>query len=118
MATFRDLLTAAKAEIAEVTPEGAAEHIAGGYTVLDVREPDEYQEGALADAIHIPRGHLESQIEGRIPDKSTPVVVYCAHSWRVGPVGSARGNPFHSKQYSCAARRALAQSTDGFSSGR
>ncbi|MCB0967039.1 MAG: molybdopterin-synthase adenylyltransferase MoeB [Ilumatobacter sp.] len=78
MATFRDLLTAAKSEITEISTDTAAQHIADGYTVLDVREPDEYQEGALAGAIHIPRGHLEAQIENRIPDKSTPVVVYCA----------------------------------------
>ncbi len=78
MATFRDLLSAAKAEITEVTTDSAADHIAAGYTVLDVREPDEYQEGAIQGAIHIPRGHLESQIENRITDKSTPVVVYCA----------------------------------------
>ncbi len=78
MATFRDLLTAAKSEITEVSTEGAAAHIAEGYTVLDVREPDEYQEGAIPGAIHIPRGHLEAQIEGRISDKTTPVVVYCA----------------------------------------
>jgi len=78
MATFRDLLVAAKSEIVEVSTEGAARHIADGYTVLDVREPDEYQEGAIPGAIHIPRGHLESQIENRIPDKSTRVMVYCA----------------------------------------
>lgn len=78
MATFRDLLTAAKSEITEISTDTAAQHIADGYTVLDVREPDEYQEGALAGAIHIPRGHLEAQIENRIPDKTTPVVVYCA----------------------------------------
>ena len=78
MATFRDLLTAAKSEITEISTDTAAQHIADGYAVLDVREPDEYQEGALAGAIHIPRGHLEAQIENRIPDKSTPVVVYCA----------------------------------------
>ena len=78
MATFRDLLSAAKAEISEVSTDAAAAHIAAGYAVLDVREPDEYQEGALPGAIHIPRGHLESQIENRITDKSTPVVVYCA----------------------------------------
>jgi molybdopterin/thiamine biosynthesis adenylyltransferase/rhodanese-related sulfurtransferase len=78
MATFRDLLTAAKAEITEISTEVAEQRIADGYTVLDVREPDEYQEGALPGAIHIPRGHLESQIEGRISDKTTPVVVYCA----------------------------------------
>lgn len=78
MATFRDLLLAAKAEISEISTETAAARVAAGYTVLDVREPDEYQEGALAGAIHIPRGHLESQLEGRIIDKQTPVVVYCA----------------------------------------
>jgi molybdopterin/thiamine biosynthesis adenylyltransferase/rhodanese-related sulfurtransferase len=78
MATFRDLLLAAKAEIDEISTETAAQHIEGGYTILDVREPDEYQDGALAGAIHIPRGHLEAQIESRINDKTTPVVVYCA----------------------------------------
>lgn len=78
MATFRDLLSAAKAEITEVTPEVAAAHIDAGYLVLDVREPDEHAEGALPGAIHIPRGHLEAQIENRIIDKSLPVVVYCA----------------------------------------
>ena len=78
MATFRDLLTSAKSEITEVSTEEAAAHIADGHAVLDVREPDEYQEGAIPGAIHIPRGHLESQVEGRITDKTTPVVVYCA----------------------------------------
>src|SRR5680860_256517 len=78
MATFRDLLTSAKAEITEVSTGQAADHIGAGYAVLDVREPDEYQEGAIPGAIHIPRGHLEAQIEGRLIDKTAPVVVYCA----------------------------------------
>jgi molybdopterin/thiamine biosynthesis adenylyltransferase/rhodanese-related sulfurtransferase len=78
MATFRDLLTSAKAEITEVSTEDASAHIADGYAVLDVREPDEYQEGAIPGAIHIPRGHLEAQVEGRLVDKSQPVVIYCA----------------------------------------
>ena len=78
MATFRDLLSAAKSEITEVDTEGAATAIAAGAIVLDVREPDEYEEGALLGAIHIPRGHLEAQIEGRIIDKESPIVAYCA----------------------------------------
>jgi len=78
MATFRDLLSAAKSAIAEVDTAGAAERIAAGATVLDVREPDEFEQGALAGALHLPRGHLEGQIEGRIADKDTPLVVYCA----------------------------------------
>jgi len=79
MATFRDLLSAAKAVITEVDTASAQTQIAaGGVTVLDVREPDEYAEGALVGALHIPRGHLEAQIEGRILDKDAPVIVYCA----------------------------------------
>ena len=78
MATFRDLLTAAKAEITEIDTATAAERITAGALVLDVREPDEYDQGALPDAVHIPRGHLEAQIEGRLLDKSAQVVVYCA----------------------------------------
>ena len=79
MPTFRDLLSAAKAQITEVDTDTAAKKIASGsVVVLDVREPDEYEQGALTEAIHIPRGHLEAQVETRIVDKSTPVVVYCA----------------------------------------
>jgi molybdopterin/thiamine biosynthesis adenylyltransferase/rhodanese-related sulfurtransferase len=46
--------------------------------VLDVREPDEYEQGAIPGALHIPRGNLESSIENRVPDKGTPLIVHCA----------------------------------------
>jgi sulfur-carrier protein adenylyltransferase/sulfurtransferase len=80
MATFRDLLSAAKAGITEVDTAAAQARIdaGGNVVVLDVREPEEYDAGALPNAVHIPRGHLEAQIEGRVLDKSATVVVYCA----------------------------------------
>ncbi len=78
MATFRDLLSAAKAQITEVDTATAADHVAKGALVLDVREPDEYDQGALPNALHIPRGHLEAQVEGKLLDKHAQVVVYCA----------------------------------------
>jgi molybdopterin/thiamine biosynthesis adenylyltransferase/rhodanese-related sulfurtransferase len=79
MASFRDLLARTKAQIREVDTATADEQIGRPDTiVLDVREPDEYDQGALPGAIHIPRGHLESQVEGRIPDRDAPIVVYCA----------------------------------------
>jgi sulfur-carrier protein adenylyltransferase/sulfurtransferase len=78
MATFRDLLNAAKAEITEYDTATAAEHIDAGALVLDVREPDEYDQGAIPNAVHIPRGHLESQVEGKLLDKNKEVVIYCA----------------------------------------
>jgi molybdopterin/thiamine biosynthesis adenylyltransferase/rhodanese-related sulfurtransferase len=79
MAGFRELLAQAKSEIQEVDPGDAASRVeAGGTVLLDVREPDEWEQGAIPGALHIPRGHLEAQIETRIVDKSVPVVVYCA----------------------------------------
>ena len=84
MPTFRDLLSQAKASIREVDTEAAAVALeANPHTVvLDVREPDEYEQGALPHAVHIPRGHLESQVEARLADKSAPVLVYCAGGTR------------------------------------
>ena len=78
MATFRDLLAAAKSQISEIDTSTAADLIAAGAAVLDVREPDEFDQGALAGVVHIPRGHLEAQVEGRLLDKDATVVVYCA----------------------------------------
>jgi len=83
MATFRDLLNQTKAEIREVDTATAAEMRAvPGTVVLDVREPDEYEQGAIPDSIHIPRGNLESNIEGRVPGHDTPLVVFCAGGTR------------------------------------
>jgi molybdopterin/thiamine biosynthesis adenylyltransferase/rhodanese-related sulfurtransferase len=80
MPTFRDLLQATKAEIREITPADAETLLDGdpATVFLDVREPDEFEQGAIAGAIHIPRGHLESQVESRIPDRDSRVVVFCA----------------------------------------
>jgi molybdopterin/thiamine biosynthesis adenylyltransferase/rhodanese-related sulfurtransferase len=79
MASFRELLSAAKSQIVEVSTDDAAARItAPGTVVLDVREPDEYEQGALVDVVHIPRGHLEAQVEARISGHDTPIVVYCA----------------------------------------
>ena len=59
-------------QINEVDTAAAADAIAAGAVVLDVREPDEYDQGALPGVIHIPRGHLEAQVESRILDREAP----------------------------------------------
>ena len=77
MSTPRDLLNAAKAEIREIDPNDVAARL-DHFTLLDVREPDEYEQGAVPGAVHLPRGNLEFSVEGRLPDKNAPIVVYCA----------------------------------------
>jgi molybdopterin/thiamine biosynthesis adenylyltransferase/rhodanese-related sulfurtransferase len=49
---------------------------------LDVREPDEYEQGAIPGALHVERGYLESKIESRVNDRSTPIVIHCASGIR------------------------------------
>ena len=78
MATFRELLSATKAEIDEVDTEQGSARIADGALLLDVREPDEHDQGAVPGSLHIARGNLEASIEARVSDKSTPIVVMCA----------------------------------------
>jgi len=77
LSTPRELLNAAKAKIREIDPHEVADHL-DHYYLLDVREPDEFEQGAVPGAIHVPRGNLEFSVEGRLPDKSVPIAVYCA----------------------------------------
>jgi sulfur-carrier protein adenylyltransferase/sulfurtransferase len=79
MPTYRELLQQVKSEIDEVDASRARELIdADSPAIVDVRERDEWDEGHLPGAVHVPRGHLESRIETAAPDKSRPVVLYCA----------------------------------------
>jgi sulfur-carrier protein adenylyltransferase/sulfurtransferase len=79
MASYRELLQQVKAEIDEVDASRARELLAeGAAAAVDVRERDEWEEGHVPGAVHIPRGSLEGRIEGAVPDRSQAIVVYCA----------------------------------------
>jgi molybdopterin/thiamine biosynthesis adenylyltransferase/rhodanese-related sulfurtransferase len=80
MAGYRELLARVKEEIEEISSIEAQELHAAPERPLfvDVREPDEWEEGHIPGAIHVTRGRLESRIEGLVPDKSRPLVVYCS----------------------------------------
>jgi sulfur-carrier protein adenylyltransferase/sulfurtransferase len=76
MSTYRDLLSKTRAEISEV--DAARARALDGALWIDVREIDEWEQGHLPGAVLVPRGNLESRIERIAPDKSRPVVLYCA----------------------------------------
>jgi molybdopterin/thiamine biosynthesis adenylyltransferase/rhodanese-related sulfurtransferase len=83
MATFRDLLNKTKAEIVEVSTDEADELRKQSDTVLlDVREPEEHEQGAIPGALYIARGNLESQVENKITDKDAKVLIHCASGVR------------------------------------
>ncbi len=79
MAGFRELLASTKSRIREVdTAEADRMRSDEGSIVLDVREADEFEQGAVPGSVFIPRGTLESSIENRITDKDASILVLCA----------------------------------------
>jgi sulfur-carrier protein adenylyltransferase/sulfurtransferase len=79
MATYRELLSQVKGEVDEIDAVRAREEVeSGDPLIVDVREQDEWDEGHIPGAVHIPRGYLESRIEAAAPDRSQRILVYCA----------------------------------------
>jgi len=52
------------------------------HILLDVREESEWEDGHIEEAVHIPRGLLEFQIQEAVPDKSKRIVLCCAKGGR------------------------------------
>src|SRR6476469_8534790 len=84
MPSYRELLQDAKASIEEVDARRAQELLEGedAPLLVDVREREEWEQGRIPGAVHVPRGHLESRIEGVAPERSRPVLLYCAQGNR------------------------------------
>jgi molybdopterin/thiamine biosynthesis adenylyltransferase/rhodanese-related sulfurtransferase len=89
--SFRDVLSQVKQSIREVDP-GDADALRDEALFLDVREADEVAQGVIPGAMHIPRGYVELQIEGRVPDRATKIVVYCAGGTRSALAAKALGD--------------------------
>lgn len=84
MKTSHDLVTAAKAQITEVSVEHAEDACSKADIVIDVREPAEYAAGHIKGAVLVPRGVLEFKI-AKLPainGADTNIVLYCQSSGR------------------------------------
>src|SRR5947209_1463726 len=73
-----EVLRQIKSRIEEVDPAAVREQLSNGAVVVDVRETDEWGNGHIPGAKHVPKSHLESRIEGAAPDRSQHVILYCA----------------------------------------
>ena len=78
--TRDQLIARARSEIQEITASEVKRRLASkeSFTLVDIRERDEFDQGKIPGAIFIPRGFLELRIEEKQPDRDAPIVVYCA----------------------------------------
>lgn len=74
---FLRLAADARSRISEITPDEAAEAARRHAVLVDVREKSEYHRGHIPGAILLPRGLIELEIEKRVPDASTEIILYC-----------------------------------------
>ncbi len=82
--TYKQLMEEARQVIPEVTVDEVKTRVERGerWALLDVREREEYREGHLDGAVSLPRGFLEMRVEEAVPDKSAPIIAYCASGVR------------------------------------
>ena len=72
-----------KSQVEEIDPAQVSEHLGNGIVLIDVRESGEWDAGHIPGAKHVPRGYLESRVEGAAgADRSQQIVVYCASGQR------------------------------------
>lgn len=74
----REMVEAAQKVVPKVPNTDLQAQLAAGarVVVLDVREPDEWENGKIPQGTLLARGRLEGRIEEMVPDKSTPIVTH------------------------------------------
>jgi len=82
--TYAELFAEVRERVRTISLEALKARLDAGTptTLVDVREQHEFNAGYIPGAIHIPRGFLEIQAEGKLPNKNAPIVVYCAGGTR------------------------------------
>ncbi|HUA86099.1 MAG TPA: rhodanese-like domain-containing protein [Bryobacteraceae bacterium] len=79
---FLNLVNDAKSRVREVNIDEYRKMPRDGHLLIDVREDNEWSAGHAAGAIHLGKGIIERDIETKIPDKSTTMVLYCGGGYR------------------------------------
>jgi rhodanese-related sulfurtransferase len=81
---FLKLVQDAKTRIKECTVDDVKRRMAAGekFLLVDVREESEFAAGHAAGALHLSKGTIERDVETKVPDKATPMVLYCGGGFR------------------------------------
>ena len=77
-----EIIKQIKERIHEADPAEVREGLGNGVVLVDVREGEEFERERIPGAVHVPRGYLESRIEGAVSDRDAHVVLYCASGQR------------------------------------
>ncbi len=77
--SFKDLVQDAKGRIREISADEIRQWQAAGkpFVLLDVREQEDFEKGAIPGAVHLSRGVLELDIDEVVPDQDKIIVAYC-----------------------------------------
>jgi len=81
---FLKLVNEAKARVKETNVADVKRRVDGGekFILVDVREDNEWAQGHVPGAVHMGRGIIERDIEARVPDTGTKLVLYCGGGFR------------------------------------
>ena len=81
---FLKVVNDAKTRVKETTVDEVKARLDRGdkFTLVDVREESEFAKDHLFGAIHLGKGVIERDVEQKVPDPSTPLVLYCGGGFR------------------------------------
>jgi rhodanese-related sulfurtransferase len=79
---FLKLVNDAKSRVKEIDIDQYKKMPKEGHVLIDVREDNEWTAGHAAGAIHLGKGIIERDIETKVPDKSTKMILYCGGGFR------------------------------------
>jgi rhodanese-related sulfurtransferase len=81
---FLDIVNTAKQRVREVTVDDVKQILddKADFLLIDVREDNEWAKDHLPAAVHLGKGIIERDVEQRVPDLATPLVLYCGGGFR------------------------------------
>jgi len=81
---FLNIVNDARSRVKETTVDEVKQKLDSGekFMLVDVREESEFAKDHLPSAIHLGKGVIERDIEARVPDLNTPLILYCGGGFR------------------------------------
>jgi len=81
---FLNIVNDAKTRVKEIDIEGYKNMVAAKepHVLVDTREESEWTAGHVEGAVHMSKGVIERDVEVKVPDKNTKMVLYCGGGFR------------------------------------